>query len=379
MTRPAAPPREPTLPPEHVVRALRAALLAHFGRVRRALPWREEADPYRILVSEVMLQQTRVETVIRYYRGWIERFPDLETLAESDEGSVLKAWEGLGYYRRARNLHGAARAARERPDTSLPSTYAELRQLPGVGEYTAGAVASIAFGERVPAVDGNVRRVLSRLFDVEDPKPAWMRRTAAGLVDPERPGDWNQALMELGATVCTPRDARCGDCPLEKWCAARRAGTIAARPGGSRRREPRPLTVVLVVLRHRGRVLLEQRLPEGLLAGLWAFPEAQLDGSEGSSLHSKAMGEGSSVEVASVEVAAQAVAHRLRISTVGPIRRLPSFEHRFTHVHATYVPCLLDVEDEPGADGRIAWVAPGEPTELALPVAQRRLLARLRP
>lgn len=159
------------------------------------------ADPYRVWVSEVMLQQTRVDAVVPYYLAWMDRFPTLEALAAAPLDDVLRAWEGLGYYARARNLHRAAVVVRDRLGGEVPRTADDLRALPGVGEYTAGAVASIAFGEAVPAVDGNVRRVLSRLYDEAEPTPAWLRERAAALVDPERPGDFNQALMELGATV----------------------------------------------------------------------------------------------------------------------------------------------------------------------------------
>ena len=189
---------------------IRRALLEHYDSTARDLPWRRDSDPYRVLVSEVMLQQTRVETVKGYYVRWLERFPSVETLASAEEDEVLKAWEGLGYYRRARNLRRAALQLREVHGGVVPETYAALRELPGVGEYTAGAVASIAFGVVVPAVDGNVRRVLARLFDVETPRAPWLRSMATSLVDNERPGDWNQALMELGATQCTSRAPRCG-------------------------------------------------------------------------------------------------------------------------------------------------------------------------
>ena len=204
-----------------VIPAVRSALLGHYDREARPLPWRRDTDPYRVLVSEVMLQQTRVETVTGYYDPWLERFPTVRELARAEEDEVLKAWEGLGYYRRARNLHRAAQMVHDDYAGSLPPTYSGLLTLPGVGEYTAGAVASISFGEVVPAVDGNVRRVLARLYDMADPRPAWLRKTAGDLVDPGRPGDWNQALMELGATVCTPRSPECRGCPIAEWCAAR--------------------------------------------------------------------------------------------------------------------------------------------------------------
>ena len=364
----------PVSSPEEDLSELRTALLAHYDRRRRSLPWRGETDPYRVLVSEVMLQQTRVETVLRYYEPWLERFPDLHALADAEEDAVLKAWEGLGYYRRARNLHRAARVARERPDARLPSTYAELRTLPGVGEYTAGAVASIAFGEPVPAADGNVRRVLARLFDVAEPRPAWLRKTAAGLVDADRPGDWNQALMELGATVCTPRAPRCDTCPVAAWCRARAAGTQAERPGGPARPPVRRATFALAVLRDGGRVLLERRPADGLLGGLWAFPERELEAAPTAGANAPASGAGpGNAPAAAVRALAIALSFRIR----GRPEPLACYTHRFTHLHATYLPCVLDVDGSGVRGEGRRWVEPGVQTALALPVVQQRILADL--
>ena len=234
--------------------AFRRALLDHFDGTRRALPWRSERTPYRVMVSEFMLQQTRVEAVIPYYERWLRRFPGWEALADAGEDEVLRAWTGLGYYRRARNLHRAARIVRERYGGELPEDSEALKRLPGVGEYTAGAVASIAFGRAVPAVDGNVKRVLCRLFDLEAPTAARLREKAAALVDPGRPGDFNEALMELGATVCTPRSPGCGGCPVRGWCRARAAGTVAERPARRPRgKVPRVEHVAVVVVGGVGR------------------------------------------------------------------------------------------------------------------------------
>lgn len=348
-------------PPEGpaATQELRRALLAHYDRCRRDLPWRGETDPYRVLVSEFMLQQTRVETVSRYYGRWLERFPDLCALADADEGAVLKAWEGLGYYRRARSLHRAAQIARERPEGSLPTSYEELKELPGVGAYTAGAVASIAFGERVPAPDGNVRRVLARLFDEPEARPAWLRDTSARLVDPERPGDWNQALMDLGATVCVPASPRCGECPVARWCAARAAGSQAERPARRARSEVRRARFALAALRDGDRVLLRRRPPEGLLGGMWAFPEREI------------------VEDDEVEGAVLALARDLTAPPLGNPERLAAYDHRFTHLLATYEPCVLPVRGTGIAGDDLAWITPGEPIRLAVPVAQRRLLEEL--
>ena len=348
--------------------ALRRALLDHYDEHARPLPWRAETDPYRILVSEVMLQQTRVDTVLGFYGRWMERFPDLDSLARADLDDVLEAWEGLGYYRRARHLHRAAKVVRDGPGGRLPSTYAELRALPGVGEYTAGAVASIAFGEVVPAPDGNVRRVLARLFDEPDPKPGWVRERATELVDPERPGDWNQALMELGATICTPRAPECGRCPATAWCGARRAGTQMERPEPRARRSPRNAVLVSIVLVRGRSVLLLRRPEQGLLGGMWAFPEIEVDRAE------------DALESAP-RLAEQLVGFR-----AGPARPLPTCEHRFTHIRATYLPYVVEVEEgsvegsqrrsDDGTEHR--WVDLDAPVELALPVAQRRILESAR-
>ena len=343
---------------------VRRALLAHYDTHKRDLPWRGETDPYRILVSEVMLQQTRVETVLSYYGAWLGRFPDLETLAAADVDDVLQAWEGLGYYRRARNLHRTAQLVRERPAGALPSTYAELRELPGLGEYTSGAVASIAFGEAVAAPDGNVRRVLARLFDKPDPKPAWIRDAAADLVDPTRPGDWNQALMELGATVCTPRGPRCGDCPVVPWCAAHAQGTVEDRPTPAQRRAPRRVVFALAVVHRAGRVFLVRRPPEGLLGGMWAFPEAEV------------------ADAAASEGAAVAVSTSAGRTLAATPEPLPICEHRFTHLHATYLPYLFHVAEVEGGDmassDEVAWVDLANPDGVALPVAQRKILESAR-
>ncbi|MGH7483262.1 MAG: A/G-specific adenine glycosylase, partial [Longimicrobiales bacterium] len=174
--------------------SIRRPLLAWFDASRRVLPWRRDADPYRVWVSEVMLQQTRADVVIPYYERWLARFGDVRALAAADQADVLRHWEGLGYYARARNLHGAARIVRDRHGGEIPSDPGTLKELPGIGAYTAGAIASIAFGRRVPAVDGNVRRVLARLADLPAPSAVELERQARALVDPDRPGDFNQAL-----------------------------------------------------------------------------------------------------------------------------------------------------------------------------------------
>lgn len=221
-----------------------------------------------------MLQQTRVDVVIPYYERWLERFPTVGALADASPDSVLKAWEGLGYYSRARNLHRAARIVRDRHHGEVPREPGSLRALPGVGEYTAGAIASIAFERCEPAIDGNVRRVYARLLDLPDPAPAKLRALASEMLDPERPGDFNQALMELGALVCTPRAPRCAECPVARHCGALRNGTQHERPAA--RRPSRPIPSLLVgtalITDPLGHVVLVRRSENGLLGGLWSFP-----------------------------------------------------------------------------------------------------------
>ena len=254
------------------------ALLAWYDREARALPWRESRDPYRVWLSEIMLQQTRVEAVLPYYRRFLEALPTLEALAAAPEEKLLKLWEGLGYYSRARNLQKAAREALARYG-GLPGDERELIRLPGIGAYTAGAVASIAFSRPVPAVDGNVLRVFARLTDSHEDvlAPAVRRvteRVAASILPHDRPGDFNQALMDLGAAVCLPNGApRCGDCPLSAFCLGFARGTAAGLPVKAKKKERRvEEKTVLVLADAEGRAALERRSPRGLLAGLWQFP-----------------------------------------------------------------------------------------------------------
>lgn len=341
----------------------RSSLLQYYDRFCRDLPWRGETDPYRILVSEIMLQQTRVETVLRYYESWLKRFPTLGALASANSREVLKAWEGLGYYRRARNLHSAARRIRELPGGHFPTSYRDLRQLPGVGQYTAGAVASIGFGEIVPAVDGNVRRVLARLFDKREPRARWLNRTAAELVDKDRPGDWNQALMELGAMICSPKNPRCEDCPVQLWCTAHEQGTQALSPAGVRRVPAREISFLLVILQtEEGEVMLVQRPREGLLAGMWAFPEQEL----AKPLDCAATSRDRAIELAM----------SLGAEVVGVASALAEVQHHFTHLQARYRPWVVPVAKLLTGEGNV-WMTPGEPVDFPIPVAQHKVLDAL--
>lgn len=252
-------------------------LLAWYDKHRRELPWRmAKPDPYRTLVSEFMLQQTRVETVLPYYEKFLSWFPDLEALASAPETEVLVHWSGLGYYRRARQLHSAAKAIQERD--GFPQTVEEWEELPGIGAYTASALASIAFGVRVAVLDGNVIRVQSRRLGQAEVTGrvarARLRAAAEALVDPDRPGDSNQAMMELGATVCTPRAPRCPACPLRRGCHAAALGRPESFPAPRRRRASERRRLVAALVRDAaGRALLFRRpADDSLLAGTWELP-----------------------------------------------------------------------------------------------------------
>jgi A/G-specific adenine glycosylase len=261
--------------------AWKRSLLAWYAGARRELPWRRTRDPYAVWISETMLQQTRVETVIPYYERFLRALPTVASLAEAGEEQVLALWSGLGYYRRARMLHAAARRVASSFAGRIPSDVEGLRRLEGVGAYTAGAVASIAFGRPAAVVDGNVARVLARIFAIEDDVKsargsARVWRLAESLVpDGEAdPGDWNQALMELGATVCLPRTPRCEACPVREACAARARGLTGVLPRVVPRRPVREVRRIALVATSSTAVLLARRRPDALFGGLWEPPSA---------------------------------------------------------------------------------------------------------
>ncbi len=344
--------------PEGKEEAFREELLEWFDEHRRELPWRHVDNPYAVWVSEIMLQQTQVATVIDYFERWMARFPSVEALAQADEEAVLEEWSGLGYYRRARFLHRAAKDVVEQWGGEIPSTADELRELPGIGPYTAGAVASIAFGQVEPLVDGNVMRVISRLYAIEgEPrkKPAkaeiWGR--AGELVDPERPGDFNQGLMELGSLVCSPTRPKCLICPVRHHCRAQEMGRAEAFPESGERAAPRPLRGRTAVV-HRsdgeGRYFLVQRRPdEGLLGGLWEFSTVEKGGSR----------------FPPVAALKEAVQQAVEGAEVG--RSVATVEHVFSHRRLKLR--VHDVEVDEGVDedgwGEARWVKEEELASLA--------------
>lgn len=267
------------------IKTIRHQLLTWYSSYHRDLPWRTKGtqtpDPYRVLVSETMLQQTQVATVIDYFDRFLKHFPTLEALALAPEQQVLLLWQGLGYYRRARNLHAAAKKIIQEHDGKIPANHAAIASLPGVGRYTAGAIASIAFGIRSPILDGNVARVLSRWFAIADPidKPtvrSHLWSLAGTLVPKESPGDFNQAMMELGSLVCTPRNPRCSTCPIADLCKAHTRGLTDVIPRRSPKRQPQEVMHHILAVKRGRRFVIEQRPLKGLWAGLWQMPTAEM-------------------------------------------------------------------------------------------------------
>jgi A/G-specific adenine glycosylase len=343
-------------------------LLAWYAENGRDLPWRRTRDPYRIWVAEVMLQQTQVTTVIPYYARFLTHFPTVRALAEAPLDDVLKVWEGLGYYARARHLHAAARQVLEDYGGQIPVTRDVLLSLPGIGRYTAGAVLSIAFGQDVPALDGNVRRVFSRLFaiDKDVTRGAGKRELehlTVSMLPSGRAGDWNQALMDLGATVCTARAPLCEECPLSEQCEAHRLGREEDFPV-ARRRAPTPHYEVTagVVWNGDGRFLIAQRPPDGLLGGLWEFPGGKRETDE-------------SLEDCLKRELTEELAIEVRV-----IAPLVVVQHAYTHfritLHAFHCRWM---EGEPQSLGCAAWtwITLEEVGHFAFSAADHKIIAAL--
>lgn len=346
--------------------ALVAALVDWYRANHRELPWRpppgQTGDPYRVLVAEAMLQQTQVATVVDYFNRFLAEFPTIQALASASEEQVLSAWQGLGYYRRARHLHRAAQRVLADHAGRVPDAPASIRRLPGVGDYTAGAIASIAFGRPEPIVDGNVARVLARVLAIEssiDEPPARKRLWAAArraVEAADQPGDLNQALMELGATVCSPRGPRCPTCPARPWCAAGRAGDAERLPKRSPRRPARPVDHVVLAIERRGRWLVEQRGPGGLWAGLWQLVTR---------------------EEPACDDHVAFVAERYGLRIADPVE-LAGFVHLTTHKRITFRLLGATVEGGRLRPNVAAWRTPAGMASLPMSNAQRRAVELLR-
>lgn len=343
--------------------SIRRNLLRWYDRSARPLPWRQTKDPYTVWVSEIILQQTRVDQGTPYFVRFLRAFPDLAALARAPEDGVLKQWEGLGYYTRARNLHRAARQIMDQGGR-LPRTADEWQKLPGVGRYTANAIASIAYGERVPVLDGNVIRVLARVFNVaacvdNARTRAKLWDLATGLVPRNRPGDFNQAMMELGARICVPRQPVCQDCPIRRQCAACAAGTQEKRPVRKPKKATPHYEIVVGAVRKRGRYLVGKRPPGGLLGGLWEFPGGKARAGE---THQAAL------------------TRELREETGIDVRvggRVAVVRHAYSHFRVTltvYRCDLLDGKPEARVHTELRWLSPEDFGKYPFPKANHKFL-----
>ncbi|EOH84482.1 A/G-specific adenine glycosylase [Enterococcus sp. DIV1279b] len=262
---------------EEKIKTFQETFLTWYHKEKRNLPWRATNDPYAIWISEIMLQQTRVETVIGYFYRFMEQFPTIQDLAAAEEQKLLKVWEGLGYYSRARNLKAAAQQIVAEFDGEMPRSIEEIRSLKGIGPYTAGAIGSIAFGLPEPAIDGNVMRVVSRLFCIEaDIAKASSRRpfdeAMRTIISPDEPGEFNQALMDLGSRICTPTTPKCEECPISQYCLAYAENRQTDFPVKSKKAKPKDVYYIAGAIEDQGSFLLVQRPETGLLASMWHFP-----------------------------------------------------------------------------------------------------------
>jgi A/G-specific adenine glycosylase len=354
--------------PDGERRAIARELLSWYGHNRRDLPWRKSPEPYAVWVSEVMLQQTQVDTVRGYFERWMKRFPSVRALAKANEADVLHAWQGLGYYSRARNLWRGAQAVVSEHRGVVPETLESLLSLPGIGPYSAGAILSIAHGKRAPIVDGNVTRVLARLFGLRgDPTRAPLKAEiwalAGELVPAERPGDFNQAMMELGATVCAPRSPACSACPVARRCAARREGLAAILPELPKRRATVDVARAAAVVR-RGQAVLAVQVPGDATrwASMWQFPNTDVAAGE-------------APESAARRIVKESLGLDLEKGEPLLVVRHAVTHHRITLDVFDYA--APPVRGVPRVKASMAWKRPEELDALAMPSAHRRIAKAL--
>jgi A/G-specific adenine glycosylase len=350
-------------------RSIRKNLLRWFRASRRDLPWRRHYRPYEVWISEVMLQQTQVKTVLPYYERWMARFPDIRSVAEAPEDTLLKHWEGLGYYSRARNIQKTAQILLRDYDGEVPAELSTLRKLPGIGPYTAAAILSLAFNQDHPVVDGNVKRVFARLHDMDKPvgdreSLRFIEESADRLLPRGEARDFNQALMELGAVVCTPRNPLCDDCPLAEECRSRLRGVVNERPVSAPRKTAVFTEVAVGLLVSRGRIFIQKRPPGGLMPLLWEFPGGKVK-------------DGETPERALV----REFMEELEIRITG-LRKFGVIRHSYTSFRVTLHAFLCRLEDgrqrpvlRSAVDGR--WVTPRELADYPFPAANQRLIRAL--
>lgn len=348
-------------------RAFQQALLAWFDTEARDLPWRRTKDPYRVYLSEIMLQQTRVDQGTPYYERFLKRFPTLEALAAAEEEAVLKQWEGLGYYTRARNLHRTARILMEQYGGRFPESAELLQLLPGIGKYTAGAVASIAFDIPAPVVDGNVKRVLARINAITEAVdlPAVEQQlwaTATALLPAQKPGDFNQAMMELGARICTPKTPNCGECPVQRHCEAYARNMQESLPNKTAKKAVPHYEVVVATIYRDGNYLIGKRPSTGFLGGLWEFPGGKLQPGE---THQQALERECREELG------------ITIKVGGLVAVA---KHAYTHFKVTlnvYRCTLLSGTPEAQAHTELRWVTPEEFDAYPFPKGNHKFLRLL--
>nr|WP_163340142.1 A/G-specific adenine glycosylase [Desulfopila sp. IMCC35008] len=344
---------------------LQEQLLCWFRSNKRVLPWRKTYNPYHVWVSEIMLQQTQMERGIQYFTKWIQRFPTLDSVAEATEQEILKYWEGLGYYSRARNLHRAAGILKNQYGSEIPCDIVSLLDLPGVGPYTAAAISSIACNKDVSLVDANVARIYSRIFDIDKQVKSGPGRKAIDKISQELivPGQmrfYNQALMDLGGLICIPGNPRCSKCPISFHCLAFERGTISQRPVSTKKKKNVSIRMATGLLVHRGRIFIQQRQVGDIWAGLWEFPGGQMENGE----HPE-----------QTVVREYLEETRLRVRVTGEITIVThSYMHYRVTLYCYY--CELERESEPvlTAADRYRWIGMAELREFAYPAGHRKLL-----
>lgn len=384
----------PPLSPAQIA-SWQKSLLGWFAKNRRSLPWRENPTPYQVWVSEIMLQQTRVEVVRDYYTSWMQRFPTIEALADAEEEEVLRLWQGLGYYSRARRLHQAARYLVEHRNGELPDTLAEIQEVPGIGPYSAGAILSIAYQKQTPLVDGNVIRVLTRLLALEgDPAKAPLKNDlwelAARLVPARRPGDFNQALMELGALVCTPRNPLCVLCPFRQSCGAWQAGTPQRFPEKPAAKKATEVDVLVLLVRHRGSFAVEKLSSDARWwAGLTAFPSLELSSHTGDALSLfwtarwAKLSAGTRAAYHSEEqkqylVEALFSSNFPQVQLVRAPKLRPSLGHQVTRFKIRLHPVLVELTGKRPQLPQHVWLSPEQLLKEALPAPHKKIAQALR-
>jgi A/G-specific adenine glycosylase len=346
-----------------------ARLFAWFAEHQRDLPWRKLYDPYHVWISEIMLQQTQMERGVEYFKRWLEQFPDPRSIVETLEREVLKAWEGLGYYSRVRNIRKAAAIMAEQHGGQVPRTYEQLLALPGIGPYTAAAIMAIAYNQPYPVIDANVERLFARLLDNARPvKEKFFQQELHGvlqeLLADASPRDLSQALMELGALVCTPRNPDCANCPVQGECRAYRAGTVAQRPVARPRPEKIEIIMACAIVEHEGRMFIQQRREDDVWGGLWEFPGGRLK-------------EGESPE----QAASRELIEETEIRAV-KLRPFTTVVHHYTRyrvtLHSYFCQALGQPRPKLHAASQYRWVDFEELAHYPFPSGHRQLIARMR-